>query len=244
MVTGNNVIAAFDLDGTLTNRDTFLHILIRTFGYIGLAKGLCTNTFNIFKYQFGLTSNHDAKEAFFSHFFKGLQAEDFERLCRTYSLNVLPGLIKKEAAARYTWHLERGHQLVIVSASIRNWIEPWALRSGFTHVIATEVEVDCERITGRFRGEIAQVMKKFGVSGRFFPKERTLTFSPMETAEAMKRSWTLQIMPITEDSQNPPPKPRRHLFTSDQEWWGIGLEANRIFPNLSLRGGPWPTWQS
>jgi HAD superfamily hydrolase (TIGR01490 family) len=152
MTMGKNVIAAFDLDGTLTNRDTFLHLLIRTFGYIGLVKGLCANTFNIFKYQLGLTSNHDAKEAFFSHFFKGLQVEDFERLCRAYSINILPGLIRKEAVGRYTWHLERGHQLVIVSASIRNWIEPWALRNGFTHVIATEVEVDRERITGRFNG--------------------------------------------------------------------------------------------
>ncbi|MDQ5987747.1 MAG: hypothetical protein CSYNP_03493 [Syntrophus sp. SKADARSKE-3] len=169
---GKNVIAAFDLDGTLTERDTFLHLLIRTFGYTGLAKGLWANAFNLVKYQFGLKSSHDAKEAFFSHFFKGLSVEDFEKLCNIYSLNVLPGLMRKEAVTRCVWHLERGHQLVIVSASIRNWIEPWAMSSGFNHVIATEVEVESERITGRFRGKNCSGDEKVRRFNEVFPERQ------------------------------------------------------------------------
>jgi phosphatidylglycerophosphatase C len=60
--------------------------------------------------------------------------------------------MKPEALSRCDWHRRQGHRLVCVSASIGNWIVPWALGHGFAQVIATQIETDGGILTGRFRG--------------------------------------------------------------------------------------------
>ena len=48
-------------------------------------------------------------------------------------------------------HYQSGHRIVIVSASIGDWIRPWASHNNVYNVIATEVEVDTNGcLTGRF----------------------------------------------------------------------------------------------
>ena len=146
------VIAAFDLDGTLTRRDTLIDFLLQTMGYRKLAQGLFVTSPTLMKNLFGIVSNDIAKEALFTHFFKGWQAEEFDGRCRAYSTLRLPHLLRPEALARAGWHKNQGHRLVCVSASIRNWVAPWALQYGFRNVIATEAETDGGVVTGRFKG--------------------------------------------------------------------------------------------
>lgn len=146
-----NVIAAFDLDGTLTGRDTFTDLVRQTFGCRKLAAGIFMNSPLLLKYLFRIASNHAAKEAMFSYYFRGWQVEEFDARCRTYSTRSLPRLMKGEALSRCDWHIRQGHELVCISASIRNWIAPWALQYGFHQVIATEIETDGGVVTGRFK---------------------------------------------------------------------------------------------
>ena len=48
------------------------------------------------------------------------------------------------------WHREQGHELVIVSASLRTYLEPFAASEGFDHVIAVGMEVGHDDLlTGR-----------------------------------------------------------------------------------------------
>ena len=152
MAETKEVIAAFDLDGTLTRRDTLIDFLLQTVGYRRLAAGLFVQSPVLLKYLFGIASNDVAKEALFTHFFKGWRAEEFEERCRAYATGRLPRLLKGEALSRCRWHERQGHRLVCVSASIKNWVSPWALGHGFQNVIATEMETDRGVVTGRFRG--------------------------------------------------------------------------------------------
>jgi HAD superfamily hydrolase (TIGR01490 family) len=152
MPSKRNVIAAFDLDGTLTSRDTFADLVHQVLGFRKLAAGIFVNSPLLLKYLFRLTSRHAAKEAMFGFYFRGWRAEEFDAQCRTYSTRSLPRLMKGEALSRCDWHKRQGHTLVCVSASIRNWIAPWALHYGFHQVIATEIETDGGVVTGRFDG--------------------------------------------------------------------------------------------
>ena len=55
--------------------------------------------------------------------------------------------------ARVAWHREQGHALVIVSASLLAYLEPFAADHGFDHVIGVGLEVgDDGRLTGRLTG--------------------------------------------------------------------------------------------
>jgi len=151
-VSAPSVIAAFDLDGTLTSRDTMLDFLRLTLGRVAVVKGLLAQTPALVRFRLGLLSADEAKEALFSQYFRGWSQEHFERRCTHYAATRLVRLLKEEALERCRWHAAQGHCLVCVSASIRNWIAPWALQNGFSRVIATEVEVQGEILTGRFRG--------------------------------------------------------------------------------------------
>jgi HAD superfamily hydrolase (TIGR01490 family) len=146
-------IAVFDFDGTLTRSDTFLMFIIFQFGFSACMKGLCSNLGILIRYAFRKVSNHEAKQAIFSYFFKGMKISDFNAACRRFALSKIPGQIKRKAFDKCEWHLHKGHHIVIVSASIRNGIEPWAKQYGFKTVIGTEVELDNEMLTGKFMGE-------------------------------------------------------------------------------------------
>ncbi len=146
-------IAAFDFDGTLTRSDTFLMFLIFQFGFAACLKGLWSNLAVLMKYVFHKVSNHEVKQAIFSYFFKGVKIIDFDAACRRFALSKIPGQIRRKALEKCEWHLHKGHHIVIISASIRNWIEPWAKQHGFMAVIGTEVELDNEMLTGRFEGK-------------------------------------------------------------------------------------------
>lgn len=170
-----NVIAAFDLDGTLTRGDTFSDLVLHTFGYPKLVAGLVINSPIFLKYLLGIASTQTAKEAMFAYYFKGWRVEDFDGRCRTYSQSRLPRLMKEEALSRCDWHRRQGHRLVCVSASIKNWIAPWALDHGFTQVIATEVETDGGVVTGRFKGTNCKGPEKVRRFLELFPERDRYT---------------------------------------------------------------------
>jgi HAD superfamily hydrolase (TIGR01490 family) len=175
MVESKTVIAAFDLDGTLTRRDTLIDFLVETVGYRKLALGLLANSPVLMKHFLGMASGGIAKQALFTHFFRGWRAAEFDQRCRAYSSSRLPRLLKDEALSRCEWHRQQGHRLVCVTASIRNWVAPWALEYGFVKVIATEMETDGEVITGRFKGGNCSGPEKVRRFLELFPERERYT---------------------------------------------------------------------
>ena len=142
-------LALFDLDGTLTDRDTFRDLLRHSFGTFSLITGLmATLPWTLF-YTVGLCSAKTAKEKVFRRFFGGMAEETFDKLMEKYSLERLPTLFRPGALDKIRTHREQGHDTFIVSASIRNWIEPWAISEGIG-IIATEIEIRDSIVTGGF----------------------------------------------------------------------------------------------
>lgn len=143
-------IAAFDLDGTITKSDTLNHLIILTFGVLRFAKKIIALSLLIFLYKVGLVPNHVPKERLFKAFFGGMKEDTFNILCRNYSLGEIDKFVRHEAMKRISWHREQGHKLVIVSASLCNWIVPWAEKNGFAEVISTTAEAREGMLTGYF----------------------------------------------------------------------------------------------
>jgi phosphatidylglycerophosphatase C len=142
-------LALFDLDGTLTDRDTFRDLLRFSFGTFRLFAGLLVTLPWTFFYIVGLCSAKTAKEKVFRQFFGGMSEARFVKLMEGYSLERLPSRLRPGALEKVRWHREQGHSIFIVSASIRHWIEPWATTEGMG-TIATEIEVMDGIVTGRF----------------------------------------------------------------------------------------------
>ena len=61
--------------------------------------------------------------------------------------------LRPDVLPQVQWHRDHGHELVIVSASLRTYLVPFAQKLGFDHVIAIEMAVDSEdRLTGQMVG--------------------------------------------------------------------------------------------
>jgi HAD superfamily hydrolase (TIGR01490 family) len=147
----NYTIAVFDFDGTITRKDTLNHFIISNFGFLRFLVIMTLLSPLIFLYKMGILSNHVPKEKLFRVFFKNMEEGTFNLLCKNYSINKIDKVIRRSAMNRIKWHKEQGHELVIVTASIRTWIQPWAEKNGFSHIISTGAEIHDGLLTGKFK---------------------------------------------------------------------------------------------
>lgn len=150
---GNStIIAAFDFDGTLTRKDSFIAFAIHAKGILRLLAASILVSPWLVAWKLHLYSGGQAKERLFRKLFKDMSVEKFQK----YGYSFVPHIIKMENAAlveRLKWHQRQGHSVYIVSASVPDWIEAWAAMYGITrdHIIGTEIEKDdSEAVTGYF----------------------------------------------------------------------------------------------
>ncbi|MDR2949535.1 MAG: HAD-IB family hydrolase [Prevotella sp.] len=146
------VIAAFDFDGTITNKDTLFDFIHFYFGMPRLILGVILLSPVLILFKLGFIKNNKAKQILFSYFFKGKKIDDFDNVCQKYSARVAEILIPK-AIDKIKEHQQEGHLVIIDSASICNWIAPWAKQMGVLEVIGTRIEIENGIITGKFFGE-------------------------------------------------------------------------------------------
>lgn len=160
-------LAIFDFDYTLTDFDSFLYFLYFSTSWYKKLKSISLIPM-LTLCLFGFISRSKAKEKIFSFFFKNVEENYFNKLARDFSLNKLDNIIKREAFNKFLLHKKNNHITVIASASIKNWIKPWADKVGFDYVVATEVEIINNKITGIFKNgnysgenKLSQVKSKF-----------------------------------------------------------------------------------
>jgi phosphatidylglycerophosphatase C len=142
-------LALFDFDHTITTADTFLAILVFLFGRFRFFTGLVACSPTLVMYLLGLRSNERAKSVIISFFFRGMSREEFTEKCRYYSLSGIDRVARAEALERILWHKKQKHTVIIISASLENWIKPWAEKIGVDDVIATIPEFSDGVVTGR-----------------------------------------------------------------------------------------------
>lgn len=146
-------IVIFDFDGTITNRDTMLDMALKNFGLIKFIHGLLMVLPKILTYKLGLISNKSAKEAFLSQFYNNMKYEEFLRISTEYSLKEIDKILKSEAIKKINFYKSKGYKLIIISASIEEWLRPWAIKHGFEAVLSSKILVENQKIVGKLDGK-------------------------------------------------------------------------------------------
>ncbi len=144
-------IAFFDFDGTITKKDTLLEFIKYSKGELGFLLGFLLNSPYLIAYKLKIISNQKAKERILRFFFRKTSLEAFQQKCNAFASEKLPGLIHAKAADEIKRLKNIGAEIVIVSASPQNWIEPW-VKSMQLHLIATRLEIRDQKITGNIEG--------------------------------------------------------------------------------------------
>lgn len=143
-------IAVFDFDHTITKRDTFLQFIKFTRGVWKCYLGFLFLSPVIFLWKTGVIKNWQAKQIVFSFFFRGVTVTQFKEWGLKFTEQISTN-VKLQTLSAINEHFAKGHKVIIISASIENWIIPWAKSIGIDTVIATTLEIsDAGELTGRF----------------------------------------------------------------------------------------------
>lgn len=143
-------IAAFDFDGTITRKDTLIEFLRFAGGSARFYAVFALYSPLLVLMKLKLYSNQKAKEKIFAHYFKDIPLEQFNDLCRRFSEQKGQPLVYADAKTQIAKHKAQGDEVIIISASIENWVYHFAEALKADKLLATQVEVQDGKITGRF----------------------------------------------------------------------------------------------
>ncbi len=119
-----------------------------------------------------LKSNEESKQYIFSHLFKGMDINLFDDICFKYQREIDANV---SHILKLKMKQNQDFQQIIVSASISNWIIPWAKANNIDHVIATEIEVDeYGKITGKFATKNCNKEEKVNRIKRYFENKEVV----------------------------------------------------------------------
>lgn len=147
----SKVLAIFDFDGTITNKDTFFEFLILAVGKKQVFMKFLKLFYTFFAYQLNLVSGDYAKEKVIRKFFKDMEVESFICICEDFAKNHIPSMVKKSALEKINWHKKQRHRVVVLSASLEHYISPWCIEQKI-ECIGTILEMENNKLTGRYKG--------------------------------------------------------------------------------------------
>ena len=117
-------IHAFDFDGTLTKRDTLIEFIRYVKGNKEFLIGFLKHLHLLLMMKVGLMPNWKTKRIIFQYFFGGMTLEKFNEYCEKFAREKA-SLLRKKGMSAVNKAVMDGHQVVIISASIENWVEPF-----------------------------------------------------------------------------------------------------------------------
>ena len=139
-------IYAFDFDGTLTTKDTLIEFIRYAKGSMALGLGFMRYAHLLVLMIIGIYPNYKAKQKVFAHFFKDTTLDDFNALCKAFAASS-SHLLRPNAIEAINHAIKEGSEVLIVSASIDNWVQPFFPQ---VKVVGTQIEVVDGKLTGRF----------------------------------------------------------------------------------------------
>ncbi len=141
-------VAAFDFDGTITRKDTLVPFLRHVAGLPRF-----TAAFAGALPALAATHRREAyKAAVLRGTLAGVPADELTAKAVRYGER-LPDQFRPDMVERIQWHQDEGHEVVIVSASLRAYLDPVVEQLGLDGVCAVELEVDdAGRLTGAMVG--------------------------------------------------------------------------------------------
>jgi len=142
---GPRAVAAFDFDGTLSQRDTMVPFLVRIAGWPGLLGA----TARVLRRT---RRRDEAKVAIVGHLVKGMAADELATHGRAYA-GTLADVLRPELVERLRWHQGEGHTVVLVSAGLEVYLRPLADDLGIDDVLGVALlEDESGMVTGAVDG--------------------------------------------------------------------------------------------
>ncbi|SFV69645.1 Phosphoserine phosphatase [hydrothermal vent metagenome] len=142
-------LALFDFDGTLTTKDSLGE-------FIKFAVGKPTYYFKLalfspifFLYKTKIMDNSYAKELLFRLYFYKINEDEFKNKAQEYGQTKINDILRQNIYEKFLAHIKNGDKVLLVSASMRCWLSPWAQKHK-VELLCTELAFENKMFTGHF----------------------------------------------------------------------------------------------
>jgi phosphatidylglycerophosphatase C len=145
--------AVFDLDGTVTHRDTYLAYLMYVLRRRGRRLPSCLSLpAAVLQFKCGKLSNETLKCRFLAAILGGCSRKEVELHTTGFVEICATRMVKPAARARIERHRQQGHQLILASASLDLYVTALATRLGFDDAVCTRAAWVTDAIAGSLAG--------------------------------------------------------------------------------------------
>lgn len=170
-------LAVFDFDGTITRHDSFPRFLLHAYsGRRMRLLLLCLPLIvPIILAKLRLASPHKVKERVCVSLLGQFSQSELNVLCRSFA-RVIDRDINPDIKERMVYHRRCHHTIIIISASLKETIHPWARRNKVNNVLATDVKLDDDNRICGFASMNCNGIEKVRRLKAFLVKERSNYF--------------------------------------------------------------------
>lgn len=141
---------AFDFDGTITTKDTFIAFIRFVKGDLRTFLGLLLYAPILIMMKLKLYPNWKAKQQLFTYFFKGMNMKEFKLKCNEFARHN-KALIRPLALIEIQKALKEGEKVIIITASIDMWVRPFFSElDKDIRIVGTKIEEKEGKVTGHF----------------------------------------------------------------------------------------------
>ncbi len=150
------VVAAFDFDGTIADRDTLVPFLARAFGRRRVLATFAALTPHGLAYALRLTTIDAFKVRVLRRLLAGASVARLQALGDVHA-RAVQAWLRPAALARIAWHRAQGHRLVLVSSTLDLYLDAVARALAFDDVLCSRLAIRQDgdgvaRCTGELEG--------------------------------------------------------------------------------------------
>lgn len=145
------IVAAFDVDNTLTTRDTVVPFL-RSFGGRGRSAATLMRRAHHVANGAARRDRDRLRAIATAAVFAGRPWDEVDAAAERHAGRIIAGWLRPDTCARLAWHRDQGHAVLLVSAGYEAYLRRVGLHLGADDVLATRLAVDGGRCTGALDG--------------------------------------------------------------------------------------------
>jgi len=142
-------LALFDFDGTLYRKDSLIEFTKFSKGKLSFYTGILLLSPYLVGLKMRILLNEKVKLKYMRYFFRNMEYEDFKKNAKDFSLQMIEKDLDKKTVQNFHHHIASNHSVYIVTASVEEWIQPWASQYN-VQVIGTKLENFNDKISGNF----------------------------------------------------------------------------------------------
>ena len=154
MSPNKNTLAVFDLDSTLTLKDTYLDFLIRfLLSHLSRMPRTIGLPFDVARFKLGQRDNCWLKQRFLNAILGGITRSEVDDFSRRFVDDLFERGMRDSALSRLAEHQSAGDRVILVTASFDFYVRYLAQKLGIDEIIATGAEWKDDALTGKLAGQ-------------------------------------------------------------------------------------------